>query len=223
MPRIARIVGEGYPHHIIQRGNNKEPIFFDDKDRAKYLYLLEKYSGECRCSIFSYCLMNNHVHILSVPDTELALSKMMQKLSLTYTQFINQRYNRTGRLWECRYYSALVDEERYLMAVVRYIEQNPVRAKIVSKVIEYPWSSAHLTIYGKKSFVKSIYERYGINKEEYARLLARNLDETEVGIIRKSTLIGKPIGSESFLERIATTFGVDLRSKPRGRPCKNGK
>ena len=150
MPRIARLVGAGYPHHIIQRGNNRQPIFFDDKDKLRYLHLLEKYSSECGCDIFAYCLMNNHVHILSVPDDNSALAKTMQKLSLTYTQFVNQKYNRTGRLWECRYYSALVDEERYLISVVRYIEQNPVRAKIVSQATEYPWSSAQLNIMAKE-------------------------------------------------------------------------
>ena len=115
MPRTARIVGVGYPHHIIQRGNNKQAIFFNDKDRKIYLYLLEKYSNECGCDIFAYCLMDNHVHLLAVPDTELALAKAMQKISLTYTQFINRKYNRTGRLWECRYYSSLVDEDAYLI------------------------------------------------------------------------------------------------------------
>ncbi|GAI54022.1 unnamed protein product, partial [marine sediment metagenome] len=131
MPRIARIVGIGYPHHIIQRGNNRQNIFFDQEDRLLYLKWLEKYSLECGCTIHAYCLMINHVHLLVVPQYNYSLAKTIQKLSLTFTQHINKKYKRTGRLWECRFYSALVDKEPYLWSVGRYIERNPVRAKIV--------------------------------------------------------------------------------------------
>src|SRR3989338_11686878 len=111
MPRLARIVGVYYPHHIIQRGNNRQTVFFKDEDRSFYIEQLKKYSSECGCKIKAYCLMSSHIHILAIPAKEDSLAKTMQKLSLRYTQYINKKYKRTGRLWECRFHSAVVDEE----------------------------------------------------------------------------------------------------------------
>jgi len=114
MPRVARIVSVGYPHHIIQRGNNREIVFFDNEDRCFYLELLKKHSPECGCKIHAYCLMSNHVHMLLVPLYSHSLAKALQKLSLRYTQHINKKYRRTGRLRECRFHSAIVDKDAYL-------------------------------------------------------------------------------------------------------------
>ncbi len=146
MPRIARAVATGYPHHVIQRGNNKEKVFFDKEDRERYLSLLKKYSDKWDSPILAYCLMSNHVHLLTRPDMEESLYKMMQGVTLCYTQYINRKYERTGRLWESRYHSCIVDKERYLWAVARYIEQNPVRAKMVKRVEDYLYSSARARI-----------------------------------------------------------------------------
>jgi len=133
MPRIARIVGAGYPHHIVQRGNNKEKVFLDREDYTKYLSLLDRYSTGREASILVYCLMPNHVHLLVRPLEEKDLSKMMQGITLCYTQYFNRKYRRTGRLWECRYHSTIIDEDKYLWAVSRYIENNPVRVGVVKK------------------------------------------------------------------------------------------
>ena len=110
MPRIARIVASGYPHHIIQRGNNRGRVFFDEKDRQLYLKLLKKYTDESGCIVNAYCLMDNHIHLLLVPLHDDSLSKTMQKLGLRYTQYVNSKYKRTGRLWECRFHSCVVDK-----------------------------------------------------------------------------------------------------------------
>ena len=114
MPRIARIIAIDYPHHIVQRGNNRQQIFFDDQDYGFYRKLLKKYSSEGVLPINSYCLMNNHVHILATPRTLNSLAKMMQKLSLRYTQYVNKKYKRTGRLWESRFFSSIVDKDSYI-------------------------------------------------------------------------------------------------------------
>jgi putative transposase len=98
MPRIARAVAIGFPHHVIQRGNNREKVFFDKKDREQYLSLLKKYSDKWDSAILAYCLMSNHVHLLTRPKEEEALYKMMQGIALCYTQYINRKYKRTGRL-----------------------------------------------------------------------------------------------------------------------------
>ncbi|MDO9289901.1 MAG: transposase, partial [Thermodesulfovibrionales bacterium] len=133
MARIARAVAAGFPHHVVQRGNNRENVFIDDEDRKKYIKLLKKYSGERDARILAYCLMSNHVHLLIKPKENDSLYKMMQGVTLCYTQFTNRKYSRTGRLWESRYHSCIVDKESYLWAVARYIETNPVRARMVKK------------------------------------------------------------------------------------------
>ena len=220
MPRIARIVGIGYPHHIIQRGNNRQNIFFDQEDRRLYLKWLEKYSLECGCMIHAYCLMSNHVHLLAVPQYNYSLAKTMQKLSLTFTQHINRKYKRTGRLWECRFHSALVDKESYLWSVVRYIERNPVRAKIVSKPDEYRWSSAKANFTGKgMDFIKPIWQN-DTERKEYIAFLNNPDKEEEIEIVKKSTISGKPIGSEDFLNQILKTLDITINTQPKGRPRK---
>jgi len=220
MPRTARILKAGYPYHIVHRGNNKQGIFFDDGDRRKYLYLLKKYTGECGCSVFAYCLMSNHVHMLVVPDSEVSLPKTMQKLSLTYAQFINDKYARSGRLWESRYYSALIDKENYLLTVVRYIEQNPVRAKIVGKAVDYEWSSAQAIICGRKSFLASICDKYGIDRREYLKLIDEDLEESSVYAIGAFTKSGRSIASDEFYQKLKMVIDLGLRLGARGRPRK---
>jgi len=220
MPRIARIVGIGYPHHIIQRGNNRQDIFFDQEDRRLYLKWLEKYSLECSCTVHAYCLMKNHVHLLVVPKNNSSLAKTMQKLSLRFTQHINKKYKRTGRLWECRFYSALVDKEPYLWSVGRYIERNPVRAKIISKPDEYQWSSAKANTSGKRmGFIKPIWED-DTEREGYIAFLNNPDKEEEIEVIKKSTISGKPIGSKEFLNQMLETLGVTINTRSKGRPRK---
>ena len=105
MPRVARAVAVDFPHHVIQRGNNRQKVFFAQETRARYLDLLKEYAAKWDVSILAYCLMTNHVHLLVRPGKEESFAKMMQGVSLSYTQYINRRYKRTGRLWESRFHS----------------------------------------------------------------------------------------------------------------------
>lgn len=220
MPRIARTVIPEYPHHIIQRGNNKQTIFFDNQDKKVYLDLLKKYSQECGCKIGAYCLMCNHVHILAVPCHKDSLAKCMQKISLRFTQYINKKYKRTGRLWECRFHSGLVDKDEYLWAVTRYIERNPVRAKIVTDPCQYEWSSARINMNDRKDdFVKVIWQSHE-EREEYINYLKHQEDIAEIKKIKEHTYKGKPIGTEKFVKFVAELLGINLIARPRGRPVK---
>ena len=209
-----------YPHHVVQRGNNRQDIFFDDEDRRLYLGLLKKYSSECACKIHAYCLMNNHVHILFVPERDYSLAKTMQKLSLRFTQHINKKYKRTGRLWECRFHSSLIDKEEYLWIVCRYIERNPVRANIVSEPNLYQWSSARANTMAKQNgFIEPIWQD-NIQRREYTEFLNTHDDKNEMDMIRKHTYTGKPIGKERFLNRIVEKLGIAITTRHRGRPRK---
>lgn len=216
MPRIARIVAEGYPHHIIQRGNNRQAVFFDNEDRRLYLGLLKKYSKECGSRLHAFCLMDNHIHILATPQQSDSLARTMQKLSLRFTQHVNKKYRRTGRLWECRFHSSLIDAENYLWAVCRYIERNPVRAKIVINPSQYKWSSANNA--HKNDIVESVWDE--VQKQEYIDYLNRPDDDSQVQAIRKNTYSGKPIGSVEFIDSIAKMLNIELSTRPKGRPGK---
>lgn len=221
MPRIARITEVDFPHHVVQRGNNRQRVFFDNQDRQAYLNFLRKYIKECSCKVNAFCLMPNHIHMILVPLLVNTLSKMMQKLSLSYTQYINKKHKRTGRLWECRFYSSLIEKDNYLWSACRYVERNPIRAKIVAKPEDYKWSSASLGYFKQKQndFVDPM--RYNnLEKQEYMRFLAQPDEENEIAIIRKATLKGIPLGSANFIKKISEKLGITIKTKPKGRPRK---
>lgn len=221
MPRIARAVGAGYPHHLIQRGNNREKIFHDKNDRKQYLSLLKKYSVKWNSPVLVYCLMSNHVHILVRPASNESLYKMMQGVTLCYTQYINRKYHRTGRLWESRYHSCIVEEERYLWAVSRYIEQNPVRARMVKKAEEYFYSSAQAHINGTADDVlgESLFSEK--ERKEYIQLLSEKMPVKEIDNVRDQTRMGRPLGGESFVRTVERSLNRSFGSRTRGRPRKS--
>ena len=218
MPRIARIVGTGYPHHVVQRGNNREKVFLDKEDYREYLSYLEKYSSKKKAVILVYCLMSNHVHLLVRPSEENSLSKMMQGIALCYTQYFNRKYKRTGRLWECRYHSTVIDEETYLWAVSKYIENNPVRAKVVREAEDYRFSSARAHLLGETDpLLKEILFDEG-DLKEYARFIKDREDKEVWEEIRRNTRLGKPLGDGKFIQRLSKRLGHYLVFRPKGRP-----
>jgi len=218
MSRIARAVALNYPHHVTQRGNNRQNVFLCDEDRRYYLKLLKKYATKYRCWVWAYCLMINHVHLLLVPQDECGLGKCLQGIALCYTQYFNRRYQRTGRLWECRYYSCVVDKELYLWQVSRYIEQNPLRAGLVIKIQEYAWSSARFHIFGESNEVL-IGENWldGNQRKNYADFITDREQEKE-DIIRKNTKTGRPLGHDNFLNKMEMLLCRRLLPGKGGRP-----
>ncbi len=214
MSRIARITIPDFPHHVVQRGNNRKKIFFYDSDKKVYLNLVENFSKKWICDILAYCLMPNHVHFLIVPQRENSLAKMMQGLSLTYTQFFNKKYKRTGRLWECRFYSSIVNRDGYIYNLIRYIYANPVRANLVNRPEDYPWSSASWHVFDNKKdwFVKNldyIKKKFGLFDElDFGEYLKESLDLKTCQDFYKSTIQGKPIGNNSFVKNVEERFKI---------------
>ena len=141
MPRRPRILLPDHPLHIVQRGINREPCFFAEEDYRCYLHWLEEAACDCHCAIHAYVLMTNHVHLLLTPTTPGAPARPMQSLGRRYVQYANRQYRRTGSLWEGRYKSSVVQAEAYLLACMRYIELNPVRAAMVIDPGGYRWTS----------------------------------------------------------------------------------
>jgi len=220
MPRLARIIGPSYPHHLVQRGNNRREVFSDHADRQYYLALLKRYAQKQAVSILAYCLMSNHVHLLVRPGPSSNLPKMMQGIALCYTQAFNRKYGQTGRLWESRYYSSVVEEERYLWAVSCYIEQNPVRAGLTSYPEKYPYSSAAAHMLGVADPVlgEALFDQ---GETEGYKTLMRELKPSQIDAIRKQTRSGRPLGTEDFSQKLGGILGRDITQRPRGRPRHN--
>ena len=145
MPRSARIIFPGYPHHIIQRGNRLQKVFFSEKDKAIYKVFLGKFARQYGLKIWAYCFMDNHVHIIGVPDRKDSIALAIGETHKKYSKMINKREGWTGHLWQDRFKSFTMDE-RYLYAAVRYVERNPVRAGLVSAAEDYSNSSARVHV-----------------------------------------------------------------------------
>lgn len=143
MARLPRLTVPHYPHHIIQRGNNKQAIFGGAADYQLLLELLEENAKKHQVAIHGYVLMSNHFHLLATPETAEGIPQMMQAIGRRYVRNFNLRHARSGTLWEGRYKSTLIQAERYLLACMVYMDLNPVRAGMVVDPAEYPWSSYH--------------------------------------------------------------------------------
>lgn len=222
MPRIARTVFAGIPHHITQRGNRREDIFFSDEDRNKYLEWLHDYSQRHKVDVLAYCLMTNHVHLILVPRTESGLQDVLKPLHMRYAQYVNRNQGWKGHVWQGRYFSSPLDE-RYTWAAIQYVERNPVRAKIVRKAECYPWSSAaghcHIktdTLITKKAVWHKRFEAIG----DWSDWLAES-DETEaLNTLRRNINKGLPCGKDTFIRKLERIAGRSLVFKPQGRPRK---
>lgn len=141
MPRSQRICVPGFPLHIVQRGNNRQPCFHRTGDYRNYLDILGKAAMRYQAQIHAYVLMTNHVHLLITPEQDFSASRMMQYLGRSYVSLFNRIHERTGTLWEGRFRSCVIESETYLFACYRYIELNPVRAGLVKAPEQYIWSS----------------------------------------------------------------------------------
>ncbi|MBL7072016.1 MAG: transposase [Candidatus Omnitrophica bacterium] len=194
MPRIARAVAVGLPHHITQRGNFKQAIFGDDDDRRRYLYWVKKYSVEHDLEILAYCLMFNHVHFIVVPNRLDSLAEVFKTAHMRYSQYFNKKMNRSGHLWQGRFYSCILDEF-HLIAAARYVELNPVRANIVEKPWEWGWSSArvHTNRGSSQILLNDLFKYMDMQPVAWRDYIGLKENEEEVERIRKHTRTGKPL------------------------------
>ena len=215
MPRLARVVVPGIPHHVCQRGNRGQETFFCDEDYEAYLELMAQWCGECGVEVWAYCLMPNHVHLIAVPAVEAALCRGIGEAHRRYTRRVNFREGWRGHLWQGRFSSYPMDEA-YLYAAARYVELNPVRAKLVSSPQAYRWSStgAHLT--GKADVlvkVAPLLDRFG----NWREFLSTGLDEEAATLLRRHEHTGRPLGSPEFVARLEKLLNRALA------PCKPGR
>lgn len=229
MARQARLVVPGYPHHVIQRGNNRQPIVLDDHDRITFLRELGDLAAERRLAVHAYVLMDNHVHLLATPHAQVDLSWVMQALGRRYVHAFNRRHGRTGTLWEGRFRAAVVETDRYFLACQRYIELNPVRAGVVEDPVAFRWSSAqhHLGI-KTDALVSdhSVFWTLGNTPFEreaaYRDLLAQGMSPDEAGTITQATLRARVLGGDSFVTQLSRITNRPITQRSRGRPRQSG-
>ena len=177
--------------------------------------------------VHSYVLMSNHVHILASPEIKTSISKTLQSVGRRYVQYFNHTYKRTGTLWEGRYKATVIDSEQYLLTCMRYIELNPVRAGMVGKPSEYPWSSYAANAEGKYNKLiisHEVYRQMGINEAErqsaYRHLFRSAIGKSDLDALREATNKGWVFGSDCFREEVERLSGRRSEAKPRGRPKK---
>jgi len=230
MARLPRLSVPGVPQHIIQRGNNKQACFYDEKDYKVYLDKLKEYSIKYEVEVHAYVLMTNHVHLLMTPKESGGVSRLIQALGRYYVRHFNQTYERTGTLWEGRFKSTLVDSERYFLTVSRYIELNPVRAGMVKHPAEYPWSSFRFNAVGKAiKLIKphSCYLSLGKSKkarrEAYHALFDQIIPDYTLREIRDSINKAWVLGDDGFKKQIETQTGRRASPLMRGGDRKSKK
>ena len=219
MPRIARIVVPHYPHHITQRGNYRQTVFTNDIDYKFYLERLNEYSRKYKFLILAYCLMPNHVHFVAIPEEKYSLAKTLNACHMRYAHYFNRKNHLTGHLWQGRFYSCVLDEN-HLYATVRYVENNPVRAKLVKKAWQWDLSSAKAHLEEESSILALDDINKYIEIDNWKSYLTQKEDEEIIKEIRKNTLTGRPVGSDTFITKLERLFGKRLKALPRGRPKK---
>ena len=219
MARLARVVVPGMPHHVTQRGNRRQQTFFRDADYAAYLELMAEWCREEGVELWGYCLMPNHVHLIAVPASETALRRAVGEAHRRYTRRINSREKWRGYLWQGRFASFVMDEP-HLLAVARYVELNPVRAKLVENAAEWRWSSARAHLQGQDDSLVKVAPLLAM-VGDWQGLLDDEPPEEQMKEFRGHARTGRPLGDETFVERLEQLVGRALKPQKGGRPRKH--
>ena len=225
MARLPRLTLPGYPHHIIQRGNNRQVIFADTQDFETMLALLTENAQKFAVAVHAYVLMDNHFHLLATPATAEALPLMMQAVGRSYVRYFNNRHGRSGTLWEGRYRSTLIETERYLLACMVYIDLNPVRAGMVAQPADWRWSShAHSLGLRADGLVTPHALFWALGNTPFAReaaygqLVQAGISSSQQGALTDATLRGWALGEAGFVDELQKKSTRRVTKSKAGRP-----
>ncbi len=225
MARLARLTLPDYPHHIIQRGNNRQPIFATPADYRRLLDILEDNAKKFEVAMHAYVLMSNHLHLLATPKTAEGLPLMMQALGRSYVRYFNATQQRSGTLWEGRYKSTLIQSERYLLACMAYLDLNPVRAGIAARAQDYPWSS-HGHYIGLRTdrliTPHALFWDLGntpfAREAAYAEMVQAGINPVQQAALTDATLRGWALGEADFVANLQKRTQRRVSKGAAGRP-----
>lgn len=228
MPRQSRIVLPNCPHHIIQRGHNRQVIFAAEEDYLYYLENLREWKTRLQCKVYAFCLMTNHVHLVIDPgDNTENLGMLMKRIAGRQTRYINKMEKRTGSLWEGRYKSSPINANEYLLACCRYVELNPVRAGMVQEPTQYRWSSCpaktgiqELPCLDLDPFYMNLGNTTVERAGKYKKWLCDTVPEEELKLIREATQRGQLTANKKFEKEVSKKLGRRIELRGPGRPKK---
>lgn len=227
MPRQPRLDIPGIPQHVVQRGNDRRPCFFREEDYLRYLTELTELALRRGCAVHAYVLMTNHVHLLLTPSAVGQVGSLMQALGRRYVRYVNDRYHRSGTLWEGRYKSCLVDRDSYLLHCYRYIELNPVRARMVDDPAGYWWSSYGANALGRHDALITPHANFvALDRDParrqvaYRELVGQAISEDDLTAIRLHLQRQHALGPDRFRAAIEAQLGRRAGPAKIGRPPK---
>jgi putative transposase len=218
MARFARVVIPGCWHHITQRGNHRQPVFFDDSDREFYCRLLRRHTARHGVRITGYCLMGNHVHLLAIPESATGLAHALGRTHVDYARWINMRRQETGHLWQNRFYSCPLDDAHQWEAL-RYVELNPVRAGMTARAADWRWSSARAHLMGRDDtgFIDYTDWIARWSAQSWREALEHGVDAADlIARIREATRTGRPAATDDAVQRMESRIGRQLGPRKRG-------
>jgi putative transposase len=219
MARLARVVVPGLPYHVTQRGNGRRRVFFADPDYAAYRDWLAEAAEEARVGVWAWCLMPNHVHLIVVPQDEDGLRRALSRVHRRYAAFIHARSRRTGHFWQGRYGAVAMDED-HLAAAYRYVNLNPVRARLVKRAEDWPWSSARALLgLADDGLTDLAPARHRFSR--FADLLEGEEDAAATARLRKGESVGRPVGADAFLAALEAKTRRSLHALKRGPKPRN--
>lgn len=217
MARLPRLVAPGLPHHVTQRGNRRQQTLFTDEDYAEYRRLLAESCRSCGTKVLAYCLMPNHVHLILVPADEFGLRDAPGEAHRRYTRMVNFREGWKGHLWQERFHSFVMDEQ-HLLAAARYVERNPVGARLCGRAQDWAWSSAAAHLAGRDDALVAVRPMLDL-VADWAAFIDEGEDERFNGLLRGHASTGRPLGSDGFVESLERRLARSLkRKKPGPKP-----
>jgi putative transposase len=227
MGRLPRAIADGLVYHALNRGNNRAAVFADDDDHLAFLQALAATQQRYPFRLLGYCLMTNHFHLLLRPEPRRSISRILQSLTVAHTWRYHRRHRTSGHVWQGRFKSPVIEDDGHLLVVLRYIEANPLRARMVTDPAEYRWSSYQRHGMGVDDPLLSDFpewEELGRTEAERRKRwrgkVRAEQKESELAEVRRSLRSGRPFGSPEWTDRIAERLGIDLSPRPRGRPPK---
>jgi len=224
MPRTARVIVPHCPHHVVQRGHNRNAVFITDDDYEYYLSTLIEWKYELQVRVYAFCLMTNHVHLVLDPGERVdSIGLLMKRLAGRQTRYVNKKEGRTGSLWDGRYKVSAIDTESYLMRCCRYVELNPVKARMVASAEDYRWSSYQVKI-GRGGFdwvdFDQCYLGLGNSAHSYQAFVESGVPSDEQAFIQTTLNRNQLTGDQRFVDEIERRIGIRVEARQPGRPRK---